>query len=201
MKTTVLMERELFGMPIRQNNQNEFLCANDLVAAGNKFRALNEMSLFNFRTWMDSHHNKDFIEEMKLQYGEVLQTSRGKKGATWVHPFIFIDLALAIDPKLKIEVYSWMFDQLIKSRNDSGDSYKKMCGSLYENCTNKSTFHKGVTNTALLIQNACKVKNWQTSSEQQLKLRDKIHDNISLLCNVLRDNNQAIRAGISQALL
>lgn len=199
MKTKVLMERELFGMPIRQDSQNEFLNANDLVAAGNKFRIMNNMPSFNFRSWMDSQHNKEFINEMKNQYGDVIHSTRGKNGSTWVHPFIFIDLALAIDPKLKIEVYGWMFDHLIKSRNDSADSYKKMCGALYENCTNKSVFHRGVSKTALLIQQACNVSNWQTANEEQLKLRDKIHDNIYLLCNVLRDNNQAIRLGILEA--
>jgi hypothetical protein len=34
---------------------------------------------------------------------------------------------------LKIEVYSWLFDKLIKYRNNSGDSYKKMAGALFEN--------------------------------------------------------------------
>jgi hypothetical protein len=200
MKTAVLMERELFGMPIRQNSQTEFLCANDLVKAGNKFRALNGMSLFDFRSWMDSQHNKEFIKEMENQYGDVISTTKGKKGSTWLHPYIFIDLALAIDPKLKIEVYSWMFDHLIKVRNDSGNSYKKMCGALFANCNNKSNFYRGVQTTAGLIQNACKVKDWQTATENQLKLRDKIHENIYLLTNVLRDNNQAIRLGIQEAL-
>lgn len=200
MKTVALMERELFGMPVRQNNQTQFLCANDLVAAGNKYRALNNMKLFDFRAWIDSQSNKEFIAEMQAQYGNVIETKRGANGATWVHPFIFIDLALAIDPKLKIETYKWMFDELIKKRNDSGDSYKKMCGALYENCGNKSNFHRGVSKTALMIQNACHVNDWNKASEQQLKLRDKIHENIALLCDVLRDNNQAIRLGILKAI-
>jgi len=201
MKTAVYMERELFGTQIRQNSQTEFLNANDLVKAGNKFRALNGLPLFDFRTWMDSKTNKEFINEMSKQFGEVVQTTRGANGSTWMHPYIFIDLALSIDPKLKIEVYGWLYDKLLKYRNDSGDSYKKMCGALYENCSNKSTYHRGVVATAQMIQKACNVSDWQTATEKQLKLRDKIHDNISLLCDVLRNNNQAIRIGIQKALL
>ena len=117
-----------------------------------------------------------------------------------MHPFLCIDLALAIDPKLKIEVYKWLYDELLKSRNNSGDSYIKMCGALYENCSNKSKFHRGVSTTAKMIQNACRVSDWQKANEEQLKLRNKIHENIALLCGVLRDNNQAIRIGILKAI-
>jgi hypothetical protein len=199
MKTEVLMQRNLFNSIVRQNNQNGFFSANDIVAAGNKFRAANSMKLFDFRSWMDSHSNKEFIKEMSNQFGNVIETKRGKSGGTWVHPFIFIDLALAIDPKLKIEVYQWLYDELIKYRNDSGDSYKKMAGALFDNCTNKSKFHRGISKTAEMIKNACHVSDWNKASEEQLKLRDKIHYNIALLCDILRDNNQAIRIGILKA--
>lgn len=125
MKTEVLMQRNLFGEIVRQNNQNGFISANDIVMAGNKYRAINGMKLFDFRAWIDSGSNKEFIQEMKNQFGEVIITKKGREGSTWLHPYICIDLALSIDPKLKIEVYKWLFDELLKFRNDSGDSYKK----------------------------------------------------------------------------
>jgi hypothetical protein len=200
MKTEVIMKRSLFGELVSQNNQTGFICANDIVMAGNKYRVSNSIKMFDFRSWIDSQSNKEFIKEMELQFGHVIETKRGANGGTWMHPFLCIDLALAIDPKLKIEVYKWLYDELLKVRNDSGDSYKKMCGALYQNCSNKSNFHRGVTTTAKMIQNACGVKDWQKASEEQLKLRDKIHENISLLCDVLRDNNQSIRIGILKAL-
>jgi hypothetical protein len=200
MKTTVLMERQLFGVPVHQNSKSQFFNANELVAAGNKWRLMNDLKLFNFRSWMSTQGNKEFINEMQKQFGNVIETKRGAKGATWVHPFILIDIALAIDPKLKIEVYKWIYDELLKYRNDSGDSYKKMAGSLFENCSNKSTFHRGISKTALMIKNACKVDDWDKATQQQLELRDKIHYNIALLTDILRDNNQAIRIGITKAL-
>jgi hypothetical protein len=200
MTTTVLMEREMFGMPVRQNNQTEFFCANDLIAAGNKYRAINGLPMFNLNQWMGSKKIKEFTDELERQFGKVIETTRGSKGSTWVHPFIFIDLALAIDPKLKVEAYKWLYDSLISLRNNSGDSYKKMCGALYDNCTNKNTFHRGTKKTALLIQRACNVNDWQKANENQLQLRDRIHENIALLCGVIRDNNQAIRIGILKAL-
>lgn len=200
MKTEVLMQRNLFGEIVRQNNQNGFISANDIVMAGNKYRAINGMKLFDFRAWIDSGSNKEFIQEMKNQFGEVIITKKGREGSTWLHPYICIDLALSIDPKLKIEVYKWLFDELLKFRNDSGDSYKKMCGFLFDNCTSKTTFHKDIAKVASQIQLACNVKDWQSASEEQLKLRDKIQNNIALLCDVLRDNNQAVRLGILKSI-
>jgi hypothetical protein len=200
MKTQVSIERQLFNMPIRQNNQTGFFCANDLVMAGNKWRATNSMKLFDFRAWIDSQSNKEFIDEMQKQFGKGVEARKGKNGGTWMPPFIIIDLALAIDPKLKVEVYKWLYDELLKYRNDSGDSYKKMCGALFTNCSNKSTFHRGIQKTALLIQNACQVSDWNKATENQLRLMDKIHNNISLLSEVLRDNNQAIRIGILKSI-
>ena len=200
MKTEVFIERPLLGGIIRQSNQTNFFSVNDLLLVGNKYRIMNDMKIFNYDSWYNSSATQEFLTELKSQFGEVIKSKRGKTGERWAHPFVIIDLALNIDPKLKVEVYKWLYDEMIKYRNDSGDSYKKMCGALFENCNNKSNFHRGVSQTALMIQNACKVKNWNEASEDQLKLRDKIHENISLLCDVLRDNNQAIRIGILKAI-
>lgn len=200
METTVLMERILHGCIVRQNSKTGFFCANDVVAAGNEYRAKNKMKLFDFRSWIDSPSNKEFFSMLEQKEGKVIDTKKGKNGGTWVHPFIMIDLALSINPELKIETYKWIYDELIQYRIYSCDSYKKMCGYLYENSTNKSTFHRSIGKTADIIRNACGVEDWNKATEQQLKLRDRIHENIALLCDVLRDNNQAIRIGITKAL-
>ena len=200
MKTEVYLERPLLDGIIRQSNKTGFFNVNDLLLIGNKWRISNNMKFFNYNSWYNSSATQEFITELKKQFGEVIISKRGKTGERWVHPFILIDLSLNINPTLKVEMYKWIYDELIKFRNDSGNSYKKMCGALFENCKNKSNFHRGVSATAMMIQKACNVKNWNEATEQQLKLRDKIHENISLLCDVLRDNNQAIRIGILKAI-
>lgn len=200
MKTDVYLQRNLLNGTVRQSNQTGFFSVNDMLIIGNQYRASNKLKLFDYNSWYNSTQTKDFIHELKKQFGEVLQSKKGKTGERWMHPYLFIDLCLAIDPKLKVEIYKWIYDELIKYRNDSGDSYRKMAGALYENSTNKSNFHRGISKTAQMIKNACGVDDWQKATENQLKLRDKIHDNIALLCVVLRDNNQAIRIGILKAL-
>jgi hypothetical protein len=199
MKTEVIMKRELFGDEISQKSQSEFFSASDLVRSGNKWRAINGLESFNLSVWLQSKNTKQFMEFLSKEYGEIKINSKGKNSHTWVHPFLFIKIALSINPELEIKVYKWLFDLLLTYRNNSGDSYKKMCGSLYDNSSSKTIFFKEISDIAKLIKTECNVSDWQKATEQQLKLRDRIHENISLLSDVLRDNNQAVRIGIQKA--
>jgi hypothetical protein len=200
MITEVIMKRELFGMEISQKSKSELFSATDLVKAGNRWRALNSMPMFNISTWLQNESNKEFIAELEKKFGTVKINSKAKNQHTWVHPYLFIDIALAISPELKIEVYSWLFDHLIKYRNDSGDSYKRMSGALYCNSTNKTSFPRYIMEVASKIQKACMVENWQLATEKQLQLRDSIHRNIELLSDVLKDNDQAVKIAIIKAV-
>lgn len=199
METKVTMKRELFGEEISQNNLNSFFSATDLVRAGNKWRVSNGLPIFNLATFFQTKEVKEFMNFLKQEYGEIKINSRGKYGTTWVHPFLFIEIALAISPKLKVEVYSWLYDSLIKYRNNSGDSYKKMCGALYITQTNKRMFAEDIKRLANRIKNECGVTDWEHATEEQLKLRDKIHDNISLLSDIIKDRETLFSVAIKKA--
>jgi len=200
MKTEVILKREILGGLISQKSKNGFFSATDLIAIGNKWRIKNELPLFSLKTWLRSNTTKDFVIKLENEYGIIRINSTGKNSHTWIHPLLFIDLALAINPELKLKVYQWIYDDLIKYRNDSGDSYKKMCGSLYDNSNSKSSFQKEIHTVAMRIQEACGELNWNKATESNLLLRDKIHNNISFLVSVLKDNKQAIRLGIEKTL-
>ena len=201
MKTEVVMTRELFGMPISQKSKSEFFSATDLSKAGSKWRLANGYdSTFNLSAYLSNKTTKEFIDELEKKIGmKVIIKGRGRGVHTWVHPFLFIDIALAISPKLKIEAYEWLFDKLIKYRNESGDSYKKMCGALYKRTSKKSEFHKNMPKVADWIRIECAVKDWNEATEKQLELRTRIHENVSLLCDVLSDPNEALKIGILKA--
>lgn len=197
MKTEVIMVRQLFGCDIKQKSKSEFFSSTDLIKAGNKWRILNDLPPFNFNQWKNNDSTKEFIKEIEDKFGSAIISGKGRGNNTWVHPYLFLDIALAIDPKLKIEVYQWLFDSLLKFRNDSGDSYKKMCGALYNNTTCKTSFSKYISGVADTIRIECGVKDWQNADEWQLKLRDKIHEYISLFCDMFHNNNdEAVRVGI-----
>ena len=192
MKTAVIMKRELFNTSVEQNSKTEMFNATSLVKAGNAWRLSEGLSNFNLSQWIKAKNTQEFIACLSAKYGDVLSVGRGKSSSTWVHPLLFIDLALAISPKLKIEVYQWILDELIKYRNDSGDSYKEMTGALYLNMKNKSDFPSYISRVASAVKKACMVSDWQSATEEQLKKRDKIHEAIVLLCGALNDNDQAV---------
>jgi hypothetical protein len=200
MKTEVTMIRQLFGSEIKQRSKSEMLGATDLVRAGNTWRMSNGIkSLFNLSQHLSLSSTKEFIEQIEREYGVAVVKSRGRNAQTWVHPLLFIDIALAINPRLKLEVYKWLYDNLLRYRNMSGDSYKKMTGVLWIKTSNKTDFTKNISKLAEIIRAECGVKDWQTATENQLKLRDKIHDNIALLADVMTNTKEAIRLAIIKA--
>lgn len=198
MKTEVIMKRSLFGKEISQSSKTEFLSATDLVEAGNSFRRSQGMKPFNLSQYLSGKSATEFIEELELKYGSALEVTRGRTGATWVHPLLFIDIALAISPKLKIEVYEWIYDSLIKFRNDSGDSYKEACAALYMRHSNHKTFPELISKVANYIKDQLGVKDWQSASEIQLKQRDAVHNAIKLYANVLQNTGEIVRLAIEE---
>ncbi len=198
MNTQVIMKRELFGCEISQQSKTEFFSATDLVKAGNKWRIINMMHPFDISSYIKTKSFIEFKNEVENKYGKVLISGQGRGVHTWVHPLLFIDIALAINPKLKLEVYEWLFDNLIRFRNDSGDSYKEMSAAIYQRFTNKREFPNYIQKVANFIKTELKVDDWQTATEAQLKKRDTIHNSIRLLCNVLNDTNQAVRLGVKE---
>lgn len=69
-------------------------------------------------------------ESLKGQNSAYLK-SRGKyNGGTWMHPLLFIDFAMWLNPTFKVKVLRFVYDQLIQYRNDAGDSYKEMASAI-----------------------------------------------------------------------
>ena len=44
----------------------------------------------------------------------------------WMHPFLFIDFAMWINPTFKVTVIKFVYDELINYRNEAGDAYREM---------------------------------------------------------------------------
>lgn len=198
MKTEVVMRRELFGHTIQQKSKSEFLCATDLERAGNAWRIVNGMGFFKMKDWLNLKSTKELIELIDKRYGKAMISGRGRGHKTWMHPYLFIDMALAISPVLKVEVYDWLYDHLLKYRNESGNSFKKMSGALYITASNKSEFPDIIKQVSSLIKIECGVSDWQAASEDQLKLRDRIQENISVLADIL-PRDDAVRIAIKKA--
>jgi len=200
MKTVVIMKRTLFDGEISQNSKTGFLSATDLFRSGNSWRISNKLHPIDMTIWLRQKNVREFIEALKEELNETVKISAcGRGHHTWVHPYLFIDMALAINPKLKIQVYSWLYDNLLKYRNESGDSYKKMAGSLYINISNKSEFRETLIWFAKKIKEHLNVIDWQTASEKQLYHRDKIHEYVSLFSDIVRGKEQVFDISVKRA--
>lgn len=200
METEVIMSRELWGMEIRQKSKTEYFCASDLVNAGNKWRISQGKKIFNYTQWLKNPSTKEFIKVLENDIKEkVIIKGKQKNSLSWIHPFLFIDLALAISPELKLEAYKWLYDSLLKYRNQSGDSYKKMCGALYLTQSNKSVFANDMKELANKIKKECNVNDWEHATEEQLQLRDRIQNNIALLSDILQDRENLYAVAIKKA--
>jgi hypothetical protein len=73
-----------------------------------------------------------------------------------------------------------------------------MAGYLYTKYANKREFPAFMSKTADKIRKACEISDdWQHATSDQLKLRDKIHEAITTLCEVL-PVEEAVRMGIKR---
>ncbi len=82
---------------------------------------------------------KEFIELLKKEGIErpfISGRGKGKNSGTWMHPKLFIDFAMWVSVEFKSKVIDYVFDGLIKSRNDAGDYYKEMGVAILEEYIN-----------------------------------------------------------------
>jgi hypothetical protein len=157
MKTAVIMQRQnMNGLSIRQNSKNQFFNATDLVEAYN----LKTGDLKRIQNYLDNEATKRFMvalaqaendnnsKESNLNNG-LIETKRGKYGGTWMHPYLFIDLAMWLSPEFKVTVIRWVYDNLIKLRNEAGDSFKDVNEALFDKYPSLPPF--GYANEAKMI--------------------------------------------------
>ena len=52
------------------------------------------------------------------------------KEQIWMHPLLFIDFAMWINPSFKVKVLRFVYDEMIKYRNDAGDAYRELSSAI-----------------------------------------------------------------------
>ena len=208
MKTAVIMERELYGRVIRQNSKTQMFNGNDLLKVCNESRLMKGLGEKQIGNYMVNDSTKELVETLCIQENlsesDVLSKKRGKFGGTWMHPVVMIDFAMWLSPEIKVRILSWVIDGLINARDDSGSSFKQAMSSLsrsFENEADRPNFYHSV---ARQIAEACRVGNdkdkWQRATEEQLKLRDSIHEYITVLSDVTPNAGTCVSKAISKAV-
>ena len=204
----------MLGHQIRMQTDTGMMCATDLKSLADNWRRDNSLGEFNMTVYLGNRSTIEFVSELEDKYGEVIVKGRGRNSLTWVHPMLFIDIALAINPKLRVEVYEWLFKKLeiyryshymVKGkyfllRSDPITVYTDMFLALWARTEYeyKRGFAKFMISVDMTVLGACKVNDWQSATPEQLKLRDKIYNSIKTLTSVLQSTDEAVRLGVKE---
>jgi hypothetical protein len=184
MKTNVVMLRKMGQFEVQQRTKDGYFNATDLLGQWNEFSGMQKQMVH----FTENQTTKVFISEiMKQETKErdsVLLTVRGKSGGTWMHPLLFVDFAMWLNPTFKYHVLKFVADNLIQFRKDSGDSYRALCDALYP-LIPKERFTDFIQKEAGKIKKACGVTDWQTATTEQLALRQKIEETAITIADLL----------------
>ena len=128
MKTNQEMIRPMGEFKVVQRTKDGFFCATSLLAQWNEKSGMKKEVTKFFELQSTSELVKVIMERENLntQDSTYLKT-RGKNGGTWMHPVLFIDFAMWINPHFKYDVIKFVYDEMIKFRNLAGDAYPSMC--------------------------------------------------------------------------
>jgi hypothetical protein len=155
MQSNVVMtskDRELFGVTIRQNTKESFLSVSDLQRAYEKARWVYGWSDKRINDILSSQDTKErvyhllkereiikteipaFMEMVKNEgltkvlkgLGLYKTTGRGENKTVMTDPYIWVLLAMEMNPMLYAKVIIWITDSLIFDRIEAGTEYLPM---------------------------------------------------------------------------
>ena len=165
---------------------------NELHQMGNALRKAKGLGLKQVPSYFALDSTFELIEELKAREGltdeQIKYSQRGKDGGTWVHPIVFFDMAMWYSAEVKIKVIKWAINKGIVKREITG-TLEQAAIALFE--ANRDYF-KSQDESARYIEDA-------TKHESQLAMRDRIHNNIVLLADVMPSVPDCVNAAIEKA--
>lgn len=125
------MVRKMGEFQVTQRTKDSMFNATELLKQWNQ-KSGQQKKLDHF---FENNSTKEFIdaivsEENYNTRNSVYLKNRGKNGGTWMHPILFIDFAMWINPTFKLQVIKFVYDEMIKYRNDAGSAYVELSKSV-----------------------------------------------------------------------
>lgn len=159
MKTNVVMhspDRELFGVKIRQESKTGHLSLSDLQAAYAVAQLQNGWVEKNLTMLLNSMQNAEriyyilekqqliklsflsFMEEVASQgiikvlkgVGVYKTSGRGANKSTWCDPYVWVLIAMELNPMLYAQTVIWLTDGLILNRIEAGNMYRGLSSAI-----------------------------------------------------------------------
>lgn len=203
MKTAQIMSRPLLDGTIRQNHKTRWFNATDLLKLANRKNEQLGKPVKKIAHYFENDSTKEFMEEImeKESLTLVYSSKKGKNGGTWVHPLLLIDIAMWLSPEFKYNAMKWLEDELINKRDESGESYKKMAHSIAQYMGNDiARVGIAIPKIAKAIKTNLNVSDWNSTTEENLKKRDEIQKNISILLKAGVEINKACITSLQEAV-
>lgn len=166
MKTNQILTREMGLFTVNQRTSDFMFNATELLKQWNAFSGQQKQMVHYFENESTNEFIEALMEEENLkERNSVYLKSRGKTGGTWMHPLLFIDYAMWLNPAFKVKVLKFVYDELIRFRHDAGDAYPEMTAAISKIV--KKDFQ------SVAIQNIAKAVNFCIWNEHETGLRNK----------------------------
>jgi hypothetical protein len=183
------MNRKIGNFDFSQRTKDGYFETNVLISQWNSIKINSRRRLDDF---LKSKTTLDFIEVLNddLANGEISpmayyikkgkMTSKGRtKDEVWMHPYLFIDFAMWINPKFKLKVIKFVYDELIKQRNDAGDNYVSLSASGVK--LKDYDFREVAIAMQWIVFNKTGKNLRQTATQEQLEELNDLQSNLSFL--------------------
>ena len=131
MTTNNVMVRPMGDFVVQQRTKDGMFNATTLLRQWNDSTGSKKELKHYFANSSTNEFIDALMKEEKLNgRNSAYLTSRGKSGGTWMHPLLFIDFAMWINPTFKVKALKFVYDQMIKYRNEAGDAYKALSAAV-----------------------------------------------------------------------
>lgn len=166
MITNQVMKRPMGSFLVEQRTKDSMFNATNLLKQWNE--ASGEKK--EITKFFDNDNTNEFIsalmEEEKLNtQNSAYLKARGKNGGTWMHPILFVKFAMWLNPRFEVQVIKFVYDQMLKYRNDAGDAYKEL-GAAISKIVSKKFMHVAMCKVAKAI-------NYVVFNEHEHEMRNK----------------------------
>ena len=150
MKSNQEMVRNIENFSVTQRTSDGFFDGSELLrqwnaSDGHARRRMNEFldspKVRDFINALadDESHRRKTVNAVNQQVTEAdliihVKGRMGKNGRTpdkvWMNPILFIKFAMWINPTFEVKVIRFVYDEMIKYRNDAGDAYRDLSSAI-----------------------------------------------------------------------
>ena len=195
METTVVLSRKMGDYAVTQRTKDGFFDGNELLRQWNSSNDKKK----TVEDFLSLSNTKEFMDELTLSDdcrnadNQLFIISKGKmtiSGRTpdkvWMHPYLFIKFSMWINPRFEVKVIKFVYDELIRYRNEAGDAYKELASAIVK-ITPKKEIPTAMTKIAQALNFVCTNHHEREMRNQMdeptMKEMVKLEQDVTLLIN------------------